>query len=120
MALSDPQTITISTVAQPLARTGTGLLAGSFQHADSTYFLDITHQVGKRNRHLVRLTAVKTTADPLVPSNNVVVSASFSQTWDLPKQGFTAAEAKAIIEGYYTYMLASSGAVIAKLLGNES
>lgn len=120
MALTDPQTITVNSVAQPLARTGTGLLAGSFQHADSTYFLDITHQKGKRNRHLIRLTATKISEDPLTPSNNVVVSASYLQIFDLPAQGFPNADFQDIVEAVSAWMTANSGAIITKILGFES
>lgn len=120
MALSDPQSITVNAVAQSMARTGASLYAGSFQHADSTYFLDITHQIGRRNRHIVRFTGVKTTADPTTPSNNTVVSMTASLTIDMPKQGYTAAEGKLHVDGLVAWLAASSGAVITKLIGNES
>jgi len=120
LAYSDPQTITISTVAQPLARTGQGLLVGSFQHADGTYFLDINHQIGRRARHYMALSRKKTTTDPLVPSNNIIVGAKYALTIDIPLQGFTTAEVLADIVGWLTYLQASSGAKVTQLLGSES
>lgn len=120
MALADPQSVTINSVAQSMPRVGISMDAGSFQNADGSYALAINHQIGKRNRHTIRLTGVKTTADPLVPSQNSVVSMSTYIVVDVPKQGYTAAEAKLVVDGFLVYLAASSGATITKLLGFES
>lgn len=120
MALADPQSVTINSVAQSLPRVGLTMDAGSFRHVDGTYDLLVTHQIGKRNRHTVKLVGTKTTADPLVPSNNTVVSISSGFWIDLGKQGYTTAEAKLHADGLVAYLAASSGAAITKILGFES
>jgi len=118
--LTDPQVVTINSVAQSMPRTGMTDTSGTFQQADGTHQLQLQHFYGKRNRHSVRLVTVKTTADPIVPSTNQIVSASYTLSVDMPKQGFTNAEAKLDIVGFLTAIQASTGALITQLLGGES
>lgn len=120
MAYADPQTVTVSTVAKTLARTGSGLTSGVFQSADGMYRLDVTHELGKRQRHTVRLTETKISADAFVPTNNTRSSTSAYFVVNMPNVGYTAAEAKAIGDALTAVLAASSGAFIAKLIGGES
>lgn len=120
MALADPQSVTVSATPYSMPRTGLSPTSGSFQTNDGAYMLDISHVISKRNAHSIRLTATKTVADPMTPSNNTVVTMS---TWlgvNVPKQGYTAAEAKAVVDGFVALLAASSGAIITKVLGSES
>lgn len=124
MALADPQTITVSTVAQPMPRVGLTANSGSFQHADSTYFLDVFHNIGKgknaRNQHGVRFTGRKTSADPYIPANSILSQMSCTFTANVPQIGYAVADQKAQVVGFLTWLQANSGAIITQLLGNES
>jgi hypothetical protein len=69
---------------------------------------------------MVRIDTSKMTADPFRPSENVKVSMSNYIVFDLPAAGFTAAEQLATWIGFRTQLVASSDAIIVKLLGGES
>lgn len=117
---ADPQTITVNAVAQTLPRTGMGMQNGSFQTSDGAYSLVVSHTIAKRNRHLLRINAQKTTTDPLLPSTNTVVSMSAYIVVDVPKNGYSAVEQKQIVDALAAYLSAGSGANVTKLLGGES
>lgn len=120
MAFADPQSITVNAVAQSMPRTGSGDLSGSFQTADGAFKLDISHQHGKRNRHVLRVTQTKTVADTLVPATNIIASMSTYVVVDAPTFGFTNAELKNVVDALSAYLAASSGAKVTQLLGNEA
>lgn len=120
MALADPQSVIVATVSQTLPRTGSGPNSGSFRTADGKYTLDVSHQYGRRQRRTIRLSDKKISADPLVPSQNVASSMSTYIVVDTPVNGYTAAEAKAVVDALVAYLTASSGARVAQLLGGES
>jgi hypothetical protein len=119
--LTDPQTITVSAVAQVMARTSLSDNAGTFTKDDGTYQLKLSHQYGKRTRRSLRVDVQKIAANPFDSSLNERVSASFYLVADVPPngQGYTIAEQKAILDGLMVYLTASSGAVMLKLLGGE-
>lgn len=120
MALSDPQTITINAVANSLARIGFGENSGRFRKDDTTVELAISHQYGSRTRRVMRIDHRKIATDPLVPTVNVPYNMNFYIVLDVPKVGYTIAEQKQVIDGFITYLNASSGAKITQLLGGES
>jgi len=120
MAFADPQTVTINSIAIPLPRVSSGNGSGAFQSADGDTLVDIRNSYGKRIRRTARITTKKISADPLTPSNNVPVTASFYVVADVPVQGYTAAEMKDIATGFMTWLTASSGANLTKLFGGEA
>lgn len=120
MALSDPQSVTISTVAQSLPRTSSGINSGAFQKDDSTVKLDVSHQYGKRTRRLVKLTHTKIAPDPLISSTNIRYSMSVNLVIDTPVTGYTVAEAKAIVDALTKWLTDTSGANTTKVLGGEN
>lgn len=120
MAFSDPQTVTISTVAQTLPRTSSGENSGVFTKDDGTVKLSVLHTNGRRNRHTVRLEHSKIAPDPLISSTDVRYSMTVFMTADVPVTGYTVAEAKAIIDALTGYLTASSGARATQLLGGEN
>lgn len=117
---TDPQSVTINAVANSLPRISSGINSGSFQKDDTTVKLDISHQYGKRNRRLVKLTHSKIAADPLISSTNIRYSMSINLVVDTPTTGYTVAEAKQVVDGLTAWLTASSGANITKLLGGEN
>lgn len=120
MAFADPQSVTINAVATSLPRTGSGVSSGSFTSADGAVKLDVSHQYARRNRSQYRLTQTKTAADAIIPSQNVVLSASVYLVVDRPKNGFSVTELGYLIAALAAEMTESSGARAAQLLGGES
>lgn len=117
---ADPQSVTINAVAISLPRTGMAIDSGAFSSSDGNTKLLVSHQHAKRDRHLLRLNVQKTTTDPLVPSTNQVVAMSVYVVVDVPKNGYSAAEQKQVVDGLVAFLAASSGAAVTKLLGAES
>jgi hypothetical protein len=122
VAFSDPETITVNAVAQTLARVASGTNAGSLQTSDGNFRLDISHSYGgSRNRHTLAVRQRKIAADPLISAQNAEFSMSFRVTVDVPNnQGFTIAEQKLLTDGVITWLQASSGAKMSKLMGGEN
>jgi hypothetical protein len=117
---TDPQSVTINAVANSLPRISSGINSGSFQKDDTTVKLEISHQYGKRNRRLVKLTHSKIAPDPLISSTNIRYSMSINLVVDTPTTGYTVAESKQVVDGLTAWLTASSGANITKLLGGEN
>jgi len=120
MAYTDPQSITINAVANSLARVSSGVNTGAFRKDDGNVVLSVAHQYGKRTRRTARIDFSKIAADPLISAQNIKYSMSAYVVVDVPVTGFTVAEAKQVIDGFITWMSASSGANITKLLGGEN
>lgn len=119
MAFSDPQSLTINSVAVSLPRTAFGTSSGAFTAADGNVKLSISHQSGKRNRHVIRVDHSKIASDPFVSSVNAKFSMSAYVVIDVPATGYTAAEAKQVADGLAAYLTASSGSNITRVLGGE-
>lgn len=122
MALTDPQSITISAVTSPLPRTFAEEMESRYTSADGLIMLSVNHTLARqgRARRLLRLDHSKLTSDPFKPSENVKVSMAIYTVFDLPPAGYSNAEALAVYTGYKTLYSASSDALITKLLGGES
>lgn len=119
---SDPQSITIGTTpgAVSLPRVGAGIGVGNFSSNDGSTQLTVQNTYGKRTRRVARVDYAKIAVDPLVPANNTKVSASAYLVVDQPVGGFTVAEIKDLVTGLATWLTASSGANITKLVGGEN
>jgi hypothetical protein len=120
MAFADPQSVTINAVAQSMPRTSSGVNTGTFTKDDGTYKVTVSHSYGKRTRRSIRIDGKKIAADPFDTTRNEQVSMSFYVVVDVPPQGYTVAEQKLVIDGFLTYLTASSGAKITQLLGGEN
>jgi len=120
MALADPQSVTISTVAKTLPRVSSGNNQGVFAKDDLEVQMAVAHQYGKRLRRTVAFTHRKTAPDPLFPANNAPYSMTFRLVFDVPPTGYTVAEQKAVVDGCLASLQASSGLNITKILGGES
>lgn len=117
---TDPQTLTINAIANTLPRTSSGVNNGIFTKDDATVKLSASHQYGKRTRRQARVDFAKIAPNPLISSTNILYTMSSYLVVDLPLTGFTVAEAKLPIDGFLTWLSASSGANLTKLLGGES
>ncbi len=120
MALTDPQSITISGSAVSLPRVDTGNNSSVYRSADGNVDMQIGHTYGRRNRHRIRLHTAKVSADPISPTLNRPFDMGINMVIDVPDTGYTPAEAKANVDALLAYLTASSGAIVTKLLGGES
>lgn len=119
MALSDPQSVTISGTAISLPRTGMGPNSGTFGSSDGTTAESVSHQYGKRIRRVIRIDTSKVAPDPLISAQNIKHSMAAYVVFDVPVTGYTVAEAKAVWDGFAAQLAASSGALVTKVLGGE-
>lgn len=117
---TDPQSITINSVAQTLPRTGVGTSSSSYSKDDGNVKLAVSHAYGKRLRRTARIDFRKTAADPLFPAQNTPYSMSTYIVADVPITGFTVVEQKQIVDALVGWLSASSGANVTKMLGGES
>lgn len=123
MSLSDPLSVTISGVTTSLPRTGDmpGQGDGSvYTSGDGLLKASVSHTSGNRTRRMFRIDASKITADPFKPAENVQVSMANYIVFDLPKAGYSPAEALAVWKGFVGLLTASSDAAVIKFLGGES
>lgn len=120
VAFADPQTVTINAVAQTLNRVSSDHNAGTFRKDDGTVSLIVSHQYGKRARHVVRLNHQKYSPDVFVPANQALQNMSVQLVVDVPIVGYTNAEAKQVTDGFSTFITASSGLVVTRLLSGEN
>lgn len=117
---SDPQTITINTVANTLPRVSTNGASSVYQKDDGNVKLTASHTTGKRTRRVARIDYRKTAADPLFPQQNTAFSMGIQLIVDVPTVGFTVTEQKQIADALLGWATATSGANLTKLLGGES
>lgn len=118
--LTDPQSVTINAVATSLPRISTEKDAAAYKSSDGLVKLSVSHQYGKRVRHMVRLDQAKIAADPLSAGQSIPVSMSAYVVIDVPPVGFSTTEQKYIADALSGYLAASSGANVAKVLGGEN
>lgn len=92
MALSDPQSVTVNTVAKSMPRIQTEQGKSIYQKDDQTFRLTVSHQTsGTRVRHMVRLDEKKVAADPLTAVNSYQTTGVYLVI-DEPAYGFTDTE----------------------------
>lgn len=121
MALTDPISLTIATVATPFPRVSTSGSTSSYKTADGSRTVTASHQYGaKRIRTQVRLDSQKVAPDPLVSAQNIVHSMSTYVVIDRGVTGYTPAELKVEFDALANFLLATSGSQLLKILGGES
>jgi len=120
VALTDPQSITISSATSSLPQTNSGNNKGEYTSADGLIRLSAAHTYGRRTRRVLRLDHSKITADPFISSTNVKVSMSNYMVFDIPPAGYSNADVLAVYVGFKALFSGSSDALISKLLGGES
>lgn len=121
MAYSDPQSVTINSIAIPLPRTLTGTTVGQFVSADRNTTLTVDpRSTAKRRRNTVRLNQQKVTADPLVSTTNVRVGDMVSFTIDRPFEGYSDAEVLLQASGLIAWLTAGTNANLKSLIAGEN
>lgn len=121
MALSDPQSVTISGTATSLPRTITGESRSKYSKDDGLVDLQVSHTgSGKRRVDTLSLRETRIVANPLVTGVNQEEWDQVSIVWNRPRNGtVTTAQLKALSDALLAYASASSGSVVTKILGGE-
>lgn len=116
---SDPQSITVATVAKTLPRVSSGDFKGQFRGADGAYELLISHDSGKKDRSMARINSRKIGANPLDPSKNVPYTAGAYVVLEAPAQtaGFSSTELEDLLKALVAYLTPAN---ISKFVGKES
>lgn len=114
---SDPQSITVATVAKSMPRISSNGLTTVYQKDDQTYKLTISHQSSNgRIRSMARVDNKAIVTNPL-DSTNDYDTLSFYVVIDRPEFGFTSTNVSDLIAGFKTWL---DSTTIGKLFGQES
>lgn len=121
MALADPQTITVNAVAKVMPRIETDSQSATYQLADKTFTLKVSHQdvnakSKPRVRSLARFDQRAVVPDPLTAVNDYE-NVGISIIVDRPEVGFTSTQIEQQVAGFFAWC---NGAMVAKLFGRES
>lgn len=114
---SDPQSVTVNTVAKSLPRVGTSLTESKYQSSDRAYTFKVRSTSGRRNLNTVRLENSKIVTDPFASDRQLPVGCSSIFTIDSPVTGYTAAELIEQVVALADWLKAGTNA--AKLVGGE-
>lgn len=120
MAFPDPVNITFDGTAHKLDRIQTGSTDGLFR--DSELSLEIVPSTNRHGRSVVaaRLTRRKVTTDPAVSMTNMEIKETVTIAFNRPAAGFSTAETVALYKALGIALGASSDALLAKLINQES
>jgi hypothetical protein len=116
---ADPQSVTYATVAKSLAAIGRSNEQSEYKLNDSGTIFDLVlaHQFKTRNRCVARLRRDAFSADPLVPAQNILASATCTLTIDFPNVGLTATDAQNLAKALVGW---ASDANLLKLINGET
>jgi len=120
MSFADPLTISLSGTPYTLPRVSVEGDKVVYATGDRTVIVTVDHDYGRRNRHVLRIDTKKVSPDPYRDDENVELTMSFYMVFDVPKDGYSAAEALVFASGLTAMATASSNANFTKLLNGES
>jgi hypothetical protein len=113
---ADPQSVTINSVAQSLARNSITGTSAVYQKSDGTWTLTISHTVSKgRIRSMVRLDQRAIVADPLTAVNDFETLTDY-HVIDRPEFGFSLTQVQQQVAGLNAWLDATA---VGKLYGKE-
>jgi hypothetical protein len=116
MAFSDPQTLTINSIAKVCARVQTNGTKTVYSTADEEVKFTVSHQESKgRTRRMVRVDQRVIAADPLTAKNEYK-STGIYLVIDEPEYGFSDAAIDYVVQALKTWL---STANVLKVLGSE-
>jgi len=119
MAYSDPQSVTISGTAISLPRTSVRVNGSTYTSGDGLVAVRGDHTYGRRTRRVLRIDHSKIAADPFTAANTKFSMSNYI-VFDVPPTGYSVADQTAVYAGFKAMFIASSDALITKLLGGES
>jgi hypothetical protein len=120
MAFSDPIKVKVAAAEATCPRVSTGDFKSIYLSEDGLTKVTLSTQNGSRERHMARIDLSKITTDPFDSTQNIEVGASAYIVVDQPLAGFTNEELKKLVEGLTTFLTASEGSAIKKLIASES
>lgn len=96
---TDPQSITVNSVAQSMPRVSVGDLKAVYKKGDQTYTLTISHQLvgGDRVRSMVRIDQRKVVTNPLDNSNDYDTLGVYL-VFDRPQYGWSETEVDYVVQ----------------------
>lgn len=104
MALADPQTVTVNTVAKTLNRVKTDGYSSWYATDDGTFTFRVAHQFNKtRTRRSVRLDQLVIAADPLT-AENTSQQAGVYLVIDEPQYGFSDTELNYLVQALVAWL----------------
>ncbi len=116
---ADPQTVTYSAAAKSLPAISRGEDSSEYKLNDTGVVFDLvmSHQFKARNRVNVRLRRDAYASDPLVPTSNILASATASFTLDFPNVGYTAVDVQNLGNALVAYLTSAN---VLKLINGET
>jgi len=116
MAFTDPQTITVATVAKTLNLVESDQKKSVYKTADDEYTFTVSHQLsGKRTRRMVRVDRTIVAADPLSAINSSV-NLGMYLVIDEPAFGFTDTQIWDVVAALSVWL---SNANVLKVLSSQ-
>lgn len=113
---TDPQSVTINTVATSMPRIQSGATNSVYSAADESLKMTISHQEAKdRTRRMVRLDKRVVAADPLTAENEYKTVGVYLVI-DQPEYGFAIADIDNIVQGFKAWLTTAN---VTKLIGAE-
>jgi len=117
MSFSDPQSITVNSVAKSMPRVKIEGSSAEYAMADETFRMRISHQEAKnRTRRMIRVDQRVVAADPLTTVNEYKTLGVYLVI-DEPEYGFADADIDYVVQALKTW---ASTANILKVLGSET
>lgn len=121
MALSDPQSVTVNSVAKSMPRVETSGSKSTYRMNDETYELVVSHEkvgskTGPRIRSMVRIQRRDIVPDPLTAVNdyeNLIVYTVI----DRPVAGFSSTVVQQVVAGFQAWL---DGTMVGKIYGQET
>jgi multidrug efflux pump subunit AcrB len=123
MALTDPQKFKeVAGTEVTAPRVVSGDMKSVYSTSDGLNKLTLSTSESNNNRlrHLVRIDVEKLTTNIYEESKKQAVSMSVYLVVDRPKNGYSVAEAKKLVEGLVGLLSASTYSATEKVLGGES
>lgn len=118
---SDPQSLTVNSVAKSMPAISRQGTASLYQTADGVYRMRISHDIKAKNeRHLVEIVRQEIAADPY-SELQLDAQLKVQLVIDNPTRSLISdTEIVYVINAFCAWLTASSSAAVSKILGNES
>lgn len=115
--LTDPQIITVNSVAQSMPRISSTGLSSIYQSSDQLFKLTVSHITSnQRVRSMGRIDQRAIVADPITSVNDYETLSLYT-VLDRPEVGFSIAQIQQLLAGHQAWLTST---IIAKMVGNES
>jgi len=118
MAFTDPQSVTVNSVAKSMPKIKSDGTSTDYRSADGLFFMTVSHQLSRgRIRSLVKITQRAIVPDPLTSVNDYE-TLIVQMVIDRPEVGFDATTIGYLVTGITAWI--NTAGVVGKLYGQES